>query len=122
MARRCSPGCAKEAKRGAGMPSLFLSDFVEDELEAIWDYIAFDNIDAADRFLAAVTVAFRELASRPRLGRLRKFPRLPSEEVRSFRVKGFKNYLIFYRPIPNGIEILHVIHGARNLEQFWQEH
>ena len=32
------------------MPKFILSEFVEPELLAIWDYIAIDNIDAADRW------------------------------------------------------------------------
>jgi plasmid stabilization system protein ParE len=35
------------------MPKFILSEFVEPELEAIWDYIALDNPEAADRFVEA---------------------------------------------------------------------
>jgi plasmid stabilization system protein ParE len=31
-------------------------------------------------------------------------------------VSGFENHLIFYRAIPGGIEVLHVYHGARDIE------
>ena len=56
------------------------------------------------------------LAATPGLGRLRKFrsPRLKG--IRSWLVSGFDNYLIFYRAIPEGIEVLHVYHGARDIE------
>jgi hypothetical protein len=30
-------------------------------------------------------------------------------------------FLVFYGPIPSGIEILHVIHGARDLERLLEE-
>jgi hypothetical protein len=33
------------------MPEVVLSEYVEPELDAIWQYIALDNIDAADRFV-----------------------------------------------------------------------
>ena len=33
------------------MPKFILSEYVEPELEAIWEYIAIDNIEAADRFV-----------------------------------------------------------------------
>ena len=32
-------------------PRIIFSEFVEAELAAIWDYVAADNIEAADRFL-----------------------------------------------------------------------
>ena len=35
-----------------------------------------------------------------------------------FRMKGFTRHLIFYRPIKNGVEIIRVIHGAREAFQF----
>jgi toxin ParE1/3/4 len=36
--------------------------------------------------------------------------------VRHFPIPRYPNYVIFYRPLPDGIEILHILHGARDLE------
>ena len=41
-------------------------------------------------------------------------------ETRMFRVKGFTKHLIFYRPIKNGVEIIRVIHGARDIESLFE--
>jgi toxin ParE1/3/4 len=30
-----------------------------------------------------------------------------------WRIPGFERYLIFYRPIPEGIEVIRVLHAAR---------
>ena len=100
------------------MPRLILSEFVEPELSAIWDYIAIDNPDAADRFLEGAYDTFQELARMPGMGRARIFPQARLNKLRSFRIKGFENYLIFYSPIQDGIEVFHVLHGARDLEHF----
>jgi toxin ParE1/3/4 len=102
------------------MPRFVFSEFVEPELDTIWEYIAFDNLDAADRFLEAALETFRELARTPGLGRKRSFPQARLRGLRSFRVKGFENYLIFYGPISDGIEVFHIVHGARDLDQFWE--
>jgi len=102
------------------MPKFILSEYVEPELEAIWEYIAIDNIEAADRFVESVYGTFQELARTPGMGPARHFPQARLRELRSFRVKGFQNYLIFYRPSLDGIAVLHILHGARNLEQFWE--
>ena len=120
MGKKYLRGCGSGLKHGARMPEFTLSEYVEPELEAIWEYIAFDNMDAADRFVEAAYATFQELAQMPGMGRLRHFPQARLRQVRSFRVKGFENYLIFYGPIAEGIEVFHVLHGARDLEKFWE--
>jgi plasmid stabilization system protein ParE len=77
------------------MPKIVLSEFVEDELDAIWRYIAFDDMDAADKFLEAAFDTFQSLAQMPGMGRKRDFPQVRLRELRFFRVKGLENYLIF---------------------------
>ena len=100
------------------MPKIIFSEFVEPELTAIWDYIASDNLDAADRFLAAASSTFEELAWMPGMGHARRFPQERLRHLRSFRIKNFDNYLIFYSPIPDGIEVFHIVHAARDMERF----
>jgi len=36
-------------------------------------------------------------------------------------IKGFKNYLIFYRPIEQGVEIVRVLHGARDMPSVFKD-
>jgi toxin ParE1/3/4 len=36
--------------------------------------------------------------------------------LRIWRIDGFPNHLIFYRPIEGGIEIVRVLHGARDID------
>ncbi|MGA2659024.1 MAG: type II toxin-antitoxin system RelE/ParE family toxin [Verrucomicrobiota bacterium] len=102
------------------MARCILSEYVEPELIAVWEFIAIDNLEAADRFLEAAYGTFRELARMPGVGRPRQFAPARLRDLRSFRVKGFVNYLIFYCPIEDGIEVLHVLHAARDLGRFWE--
>jgi len=76
-------------------------------------YLAKENPLVAERFLVAAERTFGELARHPHLGRERHFQRRTG--MRSWRVDGFDDYLIFYRPILDGVEIYRVIHGARDL-------
>ena len=87
------------------------------DLKLISEYIAEDNIDAGFRFLIAAEEAIHQLTLHPELGRPQSFraPRL--RNLRSWRVSGFENYLIFYRYSPGVLEILRVIHGARDLRR-----
>jgi toxin ParE1/3/4 len=59
---------------------------------------------------------FKMLAVNSELGRRRRFRNPRLRNVRSFRVSGFGNYLIFYRAVGEGIQVLHIYHGARDLE------
>jgi toxin ParE1/3/4 len=102
------------------MPRIVFSEFVEPELMAIWEFIALDNIDAANRFLEAARATFQELARMPCMGPARNFLHERLRNLRSFRVKDFENYLIFYEPLPDGINVFHILHGARDLEQFFE--
>lgn len=77
----------------------------------IWTFIATDNEAAADRVVERFDAALHLLANAPGLGpRREEF----GVGVRSFLVG---QYLIFYRAIDDGIELLRVLHGARDLRQ-----
>lgn len=39
--------------------------------------------------------------------------------VRMLRIAGFDNYLIFYRPGENGIEIIRVLHAKRDIDSLF---
>jgi len=81
------------------------------DLNAIWRFIARDSPAAADQFLDRLYHAFVGLAHAPRIG-AQRFHLAP--ELRMFPVR---EYLIFYRPIDDGVEIVRVLHGKRNITQ-----
>jgi toxin ParE1/3/4 len=86
-----------------------LSRAARRDLLSITRTIASDNQEAADHFITSVTDYFRMLAKHPRAGRRRdEF----GPGLRSFPVG---NYLIFYRIGEKAIEIMHVLHGKRDL-------
>ena len=101
------------------MGKFILDPCVEDELWAIWEFIAIDNPDAATRVVEAARETIKMLAESPGLGWARKFRNEGLQGVRSFRVSGFDKYLIFYREIKDGIQVLHVYHGAMDIESLF---
>ncbi len=103
------------------MPDYFLDPCVEDELWGIWSFIALDNPAAATRVVEAAYGTFEKLASNPNMGRRRRFRSLRLRDVRSWRITGFENYLVFYRVVAGGIQVNHVYHGARNIEALFSE-
>ena len=84
-------------------------------------FIADDNPQAAERFIDAVEEAFKLLASRPGIGSLRRFRNKTLEGIRMWPVKGFEKHLIFYRPRVKSIEIIRVLHGARDIDQIFEQ-
>jgi toxin ParE1/3/4 len=72
--------------------------------------------DLAQRFLVAIRDTFETLAAYPRAGVQCEFSSLALKRVRRWPVKDFENWLVFYTPKRNGVAILHLIHGARDVE------
>lgn len=91
------------------------------DLDDTAEYIARENPTAADRFLTAAGDAFKQLLATSGLGRVREYldPRL--KDLRSWRIRGFENWLVFYRPTDDGIEVIRVLHGARDLASLLNE-
>jgi len=78
-------------------------------------FIGDDAPDVALRFVDAVEATVRRIAKNPALGRARDFERSELTGLRYFAVKGFTKHLVFYRPLASGIEVVRVLHGARDL-------
>jgi toxin ParE1/3/4 len=74
------------------------------------------SAETAQRFLGATQSTFESLAKMPKLGALCAFSKPALRRIRRWPVKGFENWLIFYQPRRNGVEIIHVIHGARDID------
>ena len=89
------------------MPHVVRSRTARADLVTIWSYIALDNAAAADRLLDEIDAAVRMLALHPDLGRTRDELRTG---VRSFPIG---QYVIFYKPLEDGVHIYRVLHGAR---------
>lgn len=85
----------------------------EADLEEIWWYIAQDNPDAADKTLDRIDERCAAVAEFPMMGANRE-NLLPS--LRSFTVG---KYVVFYFPQDDGIEVVRVIPGMRDIDAFF---
>lgn len=95
------------------MSRYVLARAVEADLDAIWEYIAEDNLDAADRWIERLFDAFERLATHPGMGHTREdLTALPL----LFWVVGA--YLVLYRRQPEQIEIVAVTQGSRDIPAF----
>jgi toxin ParE1/3/4 len=91
------------------MPRVFTRPHAEADLVDIWRYIAQDSPANADRTLDRIGDTLNRLAVVPFMGQAR-FDLAPG--LRMFPVG---SYLIFFRPIESGIEVIRVLHGKRNI-------
>jgi toxin ParE1/3/4 len=82
----------------------------EIDLTSIWDFIARDNVRAADSLLVRIEAAFDMLAANPFAGRARDDL---APTIRSFPVG---NYIIFYLLLSDGIEVIRVLHGRQDID------
>jgi toxin ParE1/3/4 len=91
------------------MPTIVRTAQAEEDLLDIWLYIAHDDVRAADRLLDEIEEKFLLLAEQPALG-----PARP-DIAPGFRYLPVRRYLILYRQITGGIEVVRVVHGARDV-------
>jgi plasmid stabilization system protein ParE len=92
------------------MPFYELSPEALDDLQLIRDFIALDNIEAAERVIDQFFEAFEQLATWPKSGHVRTD--LTSKDVRFWPVG---SYLVVYRDHSEGIQIVAVLHGSRDV-------
>ena len=89
-----------------------LHPLVWQDIRGIWEFIAADDPDAADRVEAELFVAFEVLAQNPGLGHVR--PDLSNKGLLFWVVR---NHLIAYEPRSKPLTIVMVIHGGRQPER-----
>jgi len=92
------------------MPRVLKRPLAEADLEEIWLYVARDDVTQADRLLDLIEDRCRSLARFPYMGTSR------DELAPSLRSFSHGNYLIFYLPAGDGIEIVRVLQGMRDVE------
>lgn len=83
-------------------------------MEEIYSYIADFNPHAAWKVIDAAFETFQTLADSPLLGTNYRGTTLAG--LRFFPVKDYRTYLVFYKPFGDGVLIVHVFHGARDLK------
>ncbi|MFZ1624037.1 MAG: type II toxin-antitoxin system RelE/ParE family toxin [Gammaproteobacteria bacterium] len=92
------------------MPQVTRRPLAETDILEIWNYIADDSVAAADRWVDRLDEQFRVLAMQPAMGRAR------DELARDVRSLPFGRYVIFYVPLDDGIDVVRVLHGARDID------
>ncbi len=82
---------------------------VGDILE-IFDYIAEDSFVEADRWVDRLDEKLALWATQPMMGRAR------DELATGIRSLAFGRYVVFFEPLPDGIDVVRVLHGSRDID------
>jgi toxin ParE1/3/4 len=93
--------------------SVHFSFEADRDLEEVKVYISRDNPDAAIRLVMLIREKCTLLAQQPGIGRDR------SDVLSGLRGFPVGNYVIFYQPTKDGIAVVRVLHGARDIPELF---
>ena len=82
----------------------------ETDILEIWDYIAEDSMVEADLWVDRLDEKFALWATQPMMGRSR------DELTPGVRSLAFGRYVVFYEPLPDGIDVVRVLHSSRDID------
>ena len=104
------------------VPNFTVRPYAWREISAQLDYLEEEaGLATAERFLDQLIATFEALSLQPKMGARCGFRGPRIRRLRRWRVKDFENWLIFYQAKRNGVEIIHVMHGARDIESLLGE-
>ena len=92
------------------MSRISFTKIARQDLGEIYEYIAKDNISAADTLQEQLQQRWRGLAHMPGIGSKR------DNLKPNLRSVAAGNYVIYYRVVAGGIQIVRVIHSSRDAE------
>ena len=90
------------------MITLIIAAEAQDDLDSIAEFIARDNLVAAEQFIDRLAGIFGRLCEAPGIGSPR------DELMPGLRGRAFGSYIVYYRMGCDSIEIIRVVHSARD--------
>jgi len=92
---------------------LFVTPLARSDVDQIYDLIAADRPSAARRWIDRMQMQFKFLSRNPRVGTAR-------DDIRPhLRSISFGDCVIYFRERDDALEIVRVIHGARDIDQLF---
>ena len=93
-----------------------LTALAQADIDSAWFYIAKDRPSAADRFVERLRRHFELLAENPLVGEGRE------DLGDSVRQSTVGNYVVLYRSADGRVQIVRVVHGARDVFAEFRKH
>lgn len=76
----------------------------------VWDFIAEDSMVEADRWVDRLDERLQLWSTQPLIGRKR------DELAPDLRSMPFGRYVVFFMPLPDGIDVVRVLHSSRDTD------
>ncbi|MBV8415376.1 MAG: type II toxin-antitoxin system RelE/ParE family toxin [Verrucomicrobia bacterium] len=102
------------------MKPVRLTPSADSDIDACFAWIAKDNQAAALRFLDAIELTCDTLSRMPGIGSPRYAETPLVLGVRMLTIKDFENYLLFYLEREECVDVIRVLHGARDIPEALQ--
>ncbi|NER52188.1 MAG: type II toxin-antitoxin system RelE/ParE family toxin [Symploca sp. SIO1A3] len=97
------------------MSRYIISPAASQDLDEIFDYFVSRSVEAGERFVNGFEQKCKNLVNFPNMGRSY------AEVEPSLRGIPLEGYIVLYRIIENGVEIVRVVNGHRNLESLFSD-
>jgi toxin ParE1/3/4 len=102
------------------MKPVRLTPKADSDIDTCFAWIAKDNPVAALRFLDAIELTCDTLSHMPHMGSPRYAETPLVRGVRMLAIKGFEKYLLFYLEREDSVDVIRVLHGARDIPEALQ--
>lgn len=103
------------------MARIFKREAAKRDLVAQWVWYAENaSVETADRFLTAAESVLTMLSHQPQAGIPMPLDKPEIQGMRRFPLPpGFEDILLFYFPLDDGIDLVRVVRGSRDLERLF---
>lgn len=103
------------------MKPIRITPKADQDVDQCFEWIHSNNPETGRRFLDAVDQTYVTISQMPGIGSRRYADLSLMPGVRMIKVKGFEHYLLFYLEREDRIDVVRVLHSARNLPQALRE-
>lgn len=100
---------------------IYITPKASQDLDNLFDYVAQNNPDAALRFFDATRQTIAQLAQTPGMGSPYPVNNPHLTGLRKWGIKGFEKYLIFYLSLDKLLEVVRILHAARDLPTIFEQ-
>jgi len=99
---------------------VILTPQAREDIKQISAYIARQDTQASIAFRHTLENIYQILLDLPEMGSVRNFGKPELRDLRMLMIPRFKHHLIFYHTTTEGLEIVRVLHSARNLPALFE--
>ncbi len=92
----------------------------DDDVDDLAGFIARDSVEQAMRFYDSVAETYTMILEAPKRWPVYGFTHPRLKDLRKRSVLGFTNHLVFYRIDADMVEIVRVLHGARDIPALFE--